>query len=365
SDFNLIREGSSQTVTFEIADTGERLTLKNQFKLTSTVLFGDYYYDGVEEIRFADGSVWDMEQLSRKLLLQARTDGDDTIYGFDFNDVLDGGAGNDRLEGGIYGDRYVFAAGYGHDVIFDHSAEFLLPPGRDMLDRFGINFDDIRISRAGEDLTFTLKSTGESVTLEHQYNRFDGQWNAIEEFRFADQTVLYSDLNPEDVDLVGTNGDDVLVGTHFAETIDGRGGNDTMYGSSDGDTYKFDVGYGQDVIIDRQETAQWFNADHVVFGADITTANIQFTKDGNDLLITIVDRVDTLRIRDQFLNNINGVEHFHFADGTHWTISDVEEMLLISGGGRGDDVIDGIIDAENILDGREGDDTLNGGRAGD
>jgi len=365
SDIALERIGAEQTVTLVIAGTDDRITLVNEFRLTSTILFGDYYFDSVDTVRFFDGSTWDMVTMARMLLAQARTDGDDAIYGFDLNDTLDGGLGDDRLEGGSYSDTYVFRHGYGHDTIYDASTGFFLAPGWDTLDLQDIAFDDIAVSRFKEDLIFTVKATGESITLERQYNRFGDQENAIEVLRFADQEVSYLDLNPEDVDLVGTNGDDTLWGTHFAETIDGRAGDDLLLGSSDGDSYRFDAGYGNDTIVDLQETRAWFNDDHVLLGADITVDNIRFSKDGNDLVVTIADRADSLRIRDQFGNHLAGVEQFHFNDGTIWSITDVEELLLIAGGGRGDDVIVGLADNENILDGRQGDDQLFGGRAAD
>ena len=365
SDFDFLRDGASATITLAVKGANDRLTLKNQFELTSTVLFGDYYYDNVDELRFADGTVWDMDAFGRALLAQARTDGDDAIYGFDKRDTLDGGLGDDRLEGGVYSDTYIYRAGYGDDTIFDATWDAFLAAGYDSLNMEGINFDDVRISRFKENLIFTLEATGETVTLEHQYNRYDGQVNAIEQLVFADQTILYTDLNPEDVDLVGTNASETLWGTRFAETIDGRGGDDTLIGSSDGDTYKFDVGYGADVIIDKLEDAGWNADDTVLLGADITIQNAVFTKDANDLVVSITGRTDTLRIKEQFGSHLMGVEWFKFADGTRWHITDIEELLAISGGGRGDDVIVGLPDRENVLDGRQGDDQLSGGAYAD
>lgn len=46
-------------------------------------------------------------------------DGIDRLYGQDGNDTLDGGAGNDQLFGGAGADTFIFATGYGRDVIFD------------------------------------------------------------------------------------------------------------------------------------------------------------------------------------------------------------------------------------------------------
>lgn len=68
------------------------------------------------------------------------------------------------------------------------------------------------ISRTPTDLILTHVVTGETLTLVNQYNRDRAQGNAVELFQFADRTVRFTDLNPEDVD------DDILAG---------RGGEDT------------------------------------------------------------------------------------------------------------------------------------------
>ena len=367
ADIVLSREGASATVSLHVAGTDDILTLQNQFQLTSTIVFGDYYFDNVDEFRFTDGSgtVWTADTLARRLLAEASTDGDDIVYGFDRADTLDGGAGNDRMEGGGYSDTYLFAAGYGHDTIHDAGPGGFVAPGHDRVLLQDIAFGDIAISRDRNDLIFTLFATGETITFDEQFDRvasiFDEHATAIEEFHFSDQLVVFTDLLPDDIDLVGTEGDDILWGTHFAETIDGRGGNDLLIGSSDGDSYRFDAGYGSDIIRDIQESRKWFNDDHVYFGNGITLENVRFARSGDDLLITIEDTTDTLLIEGQFGSLLWGVEHFHFDAGPVWTIADIKQLLQIAGGGEGDDVLVGFTDQPNVLDGRQGDDVLYGG----
>ena len=197
---------------------------------------------------------------------------------------------------------------------------------------------------------------------ENQYVRARQQGYAVEYFEFSDRTLVFTDLNPEDLDLVGTSANETITGSNFSETLDGRGGDDTLIGGDGGDRYKFDVGYGQDVIIDTRVRASWFDRngfnvpvdDAVIFGDDITRTNVVFTKDGDDLVVLVEDRTDTLRIRNQFRDTINGVERFEFKDGTFLLISDVEELLQIVGGNRGDNIIEGVPDQPNIFDGRQG-----------
>ncbi|MEZ5697138.1 MAG: calcium-binding protein, partial [Sphingomonadaceae bacterium] len=363
SDIEVLREAGSPTVSLRIRDTGETVTLKNEFRVTYA--FWTIWEDNVDFIQFADGTVWDQDRLGREVLTLERTDGDDHIIGFDWSDILDGGAGNDRLVGGLYNDTYVFRAGYGHDTIFDSAVgrHPLLPAGYDTLDLQGIELTGVDFSRAGTNLTLTLRATGESVTLEGQYDRLGD--TVIEDISFNGFHVDWQDLGADDIDLIGTSGDDVLVGTHYAETIDGRGGNDLLIGSSDGDTYLFDIGYGHDVIDDTIDDGRWRAGDTVRFGADVVSGDVRFTKEGDDLLITFVGFTDSLRVLNQFGSVLAGVERFEFADGTSLAIEDVEELLQIAGGTRGDNILTGFDDRANILDGRQGDDQLLGGSFGD
>jgi len=366
ADFELVREGAeSSTITFQVIGAEDRLTIKNQFKLTSTIIFGDYYFDGINFFLFDDGTVWDIYDVSRRLIDQQTTDGDDIVYGFELDDVLDGGLGNDRLEGGIYEDTYIFARGYGNDVIYDNSDERFLRAGFDTVVLRDLAVDDVELSREADDLILTIKDTGDSLRFESQWNRFED--NRVERFMFSDFIVSWRAFLPEDVDLIGTNAAETLIGTNYNELIDGRGGDDLLIGRSDGDTYIFNVGYGEDVIDERLQTPRWSTPDDTVrFGAELTIDNVIFSKSGNDLVVTVIDRSDTLTILGQFNGGgRDGIERFEFADGTVLTISDIEEVLAIEGGGRGDDYIEGIIDSENVLDGRQGDDTLIGGRLSD
>ncbi len=363
ADIEILRDPGSPTIGLRIKDTGETVTLKNQFQVT--FVFFTIWEDNVDLIEFADGTVWDQDRLGREVLALERTDGDDTIIGFDWSDTLDGGAGDDRLEGGLYNDTYVFREGYGNDTVFDTGAgkNRLLPAGFDTLDLRGINLVDVEFSRAANDLTLTLRSTGESVTLEGQYDRLGD--TVVENISFDGVDVDWRDLGADDIDLIGTSGDDTLIGTHYAERIDGRAGNDLLIGSSDGDTYVFDIGYGQDVIDDTIDAGKYRAGDTIEFGANVNFADVRFTIEGNDLLISVIGFTDSLRVLDQFGSVLAGVENFLFADGNTLTIDDVEEQLQIAGGTRGDNIIDAIDDRENILDGRQGDDQLNGGSFGD
>ena len=116
----------SDDLKITIRDTGETLTIKNQFNESNR--------HAVEELTFADGTVWDAEAIkSRSLLGDAGNDellgfngrddlieggaDNDKLIGLSGNDTLVGGAGDDLLEGGAGSDTYRFGLGDGQDVI--------------------------------------------------------------------------------------------------------------------------------------------------------------------------------------------------------------------------------------------------------
>ncbi|WP_284438342.1 calcium-binding protein, partial [Thalassococcus arenae] len=372
TDFVFEREGPSDTLTMRVENTDDGVILKDFLEYQAITFM---WTNRIEQFVFGDGTVWSWTKLLQAFVDAAKTDGDDTIYGFLTSDLIDGGAGDDWLEGFGGSDIYVYGPDYGNDTIVDAGG------GGDRLRLNGIAFEDTEILRDGVDLIFEVASTGARVVLKGQYLREDAQARAVEYFDFDDNdglsetfdTVLYTDLNPEDVDVIGTSASEVLRGSDFSELLDGRAGDDTLIGGSDGDIYRFDVGYGQDVIEDVQKRTVWDGRkgkevetdDRIAFGDDISIDNVQFSRDQDDLLITIDGRTDTLRVRNQFRNITDGVEWFDFVDGTSWHISDVEELLQIVGGNRGDNVITGTPDQENTLDGRQGDDTLIGGNLAD
>ncbi|MGM0740843.1 MAG: calcium-binding protein, partial [Pseudomonadota bacterium] len=371
TDFEYEREGPSDTLHMRLEGTDDGVILKDFLEYSLTTFM---WTNRIETFTFGDGTVWSWTKLLQAFVDAASTDGDDVIYGFLTADRLDGGLGDDALIGLGGNDSYVYGLNYGNDNVLDSG-------GNDRLLMEGIALEDVTILREGLDLIFEVKATGERVRLENQYLRDNKQGHAVEQFEFEagdgqpgeKEIISYRDLNPEDVDVIGTSASETLYGSDFSEILDGRGGDDTLIGGSDGDTYLFDVGYGADVIVDTQKRTVWEGRqgrevetdDRVVFGDDITTANVIFSKDGDDLLISVQDRTDTLRIRDQFRNITDGVELFEFKDGTIWHISDIEELLQIVGGNRGDNEIIGLPDQENVLDGRQGDDTLIGGNLGD
>ena len=232
---------------------------------------------GIEEIRFADGTIWDRATILEMVLtggegddLLLGFDGDDTIRGLGGNDslqglagndtlfggagndglsgftgndilyggagndslsgylgtdTLDGGAGDDFLNGGADADTYLFGLGYGADIISDFDATAGVV---DVVDLSGVAADTVSVSRSGAyNVVVTLAGGVDQLTLGGQLNT---PASGIEEIHFAggviwDRATIEGMFAP-----VGTDGNDTLVGFGVDDTIDGGLGDDTIDG---------------------------------------------------------------------------------------------------------------------------------------
>ena len=370
------RDGGSDDLRITFDNPGDSLTLINQFHAVYTGVLGMDWADRVELFTFADGTSYSWSEIMIKILADAKTDGDDTIHGYFYKDRLDGGLGNDHLFGGDDADIYVFDRGYGQDVIYDEMTSiFFKDP--DIVDfGAGIAQSDLLFTRAGadgDDLIIDVVGTTDRLTITDQFFAGnlsqDGTFavdNRIEEFHFADGSSL-TDAQVREILLGGTDGDDTLTGFFGVDTLDGGLGNDLLLGGDDGDSYVFDIGYGNDRILDAQTSIFFNDPDKVIFGAGVTTADVILSRLGDDLVFEFAGVNDSLTVEKQFapgnLNNrFNEVELFSFADGTTWTAAQVEAMLLQ--GTDGDDTIVGFFGADT-LDGGLGNDRLEGGDGGD
>ncbi len=363
-DIALSRSSDGYSLIMSVKDSNDQVTLLNQFDATYT-LFGLVHFDRIESFNFTDGSgvSWSYDYVRRQLLQQSITDGDDVIEGFEAADEIDGLAGNDILKGGAFSDTYYFGRGSGNDIIRE-DAGFVLFEDFDRVVFRDLNLSDLSVSRGATSLIFTINDTGETLTIEDQFvwlPHFVRQWYAVEEFVFADGTVLtLDDFAADKLALTGSDEADQLTGSDFGEEIIGGRGDDLLQGGGGGDTYYYNAGDGSDIIYDRQSAAAIAGDDRLVFGDAIAPTDLALARDGEDLLITIAGQSGVLRIQSQFGALSEGLELFEFADGTVWTAADVKAQLLIDASSDGDEILVGFADRPNIFDPRAGNDEIHG-----
>lgn len=176
--------------------------------------------------------------------------------------------------------------------------------------------------------------------------------------------------------IIGTAGDDTLIGSPLADLLIGLTGNDTLYGVSGddtlaggtgndllvgrwgNDTYVFNQGDGADTISDQDWTSG--NKDTLQLGAGLLATDTWTVRNHNDL--TLSWGTDSVYIPNFFYSSAYQVEAFKFEDGPVWGLADIAQR---QNGSANADRITGLNDFANTINGLAGNDTLTGGSKND
>lgn len=372
-DIRFSRKGDSLDLVLTLA-SGDTLTVEKQFLAFHTGAFGLAWQWRIENLIFDDGSFLDAEGIMRRVLEDARTEGDDLIYGFHRDDIIDGGAGDDELSGGEGSDIYRFELGDGNDLIDDR--QFSILTASDDILQFGADIapDDLRFEREGGDLLITVGGDGDSVLIKDQFTQLatslGGHWyNRIEAIEFQqhpDGAISWQDIMLLVLDQAATDGADVVEGFSSPDLLDGGPGNDLLIGHAGADIYVFGRGAGSDVAHEQigADFALGIGGDEVRFAGGVGVEDVIFRREGDGLVIELTATGDSLTIRDQFAYSTVGyyiqeIEIFAFSDGSSLSAEDVERKLIEDAVSGGDDVLRGAL-RDNVLDGGAGDDLLIG-----
>lgn len=161
---------ASDVLEIKIKDTNDKIILERLFDVKN----------GVEQFKFADGTVYKLKDLEKELSVIRGTVGDDklsafngsnyTLQGYEGNDeirgsygddILDGGTGNDSLYGGGGNDTYIFGGGYGIDAIYDDGGKL------DTIEfKEGISMDDLEFVRISSDVgEIRIKNSEDKIVL--------------------------------------------------------------------------------------------------------------------------------------------------------------------------------------------------------
>ncbi len=303
SDIAVTRFGTD--LILSLTGTTDQVTISNYFGND-----GNNPYS-LDEIRFANGSVWTLEQI--KVMSLQSTDNNDNLYGYASDDVLNGGLGDDNLDG--QGGDDILAGDVGSDTLFGGA-------GNDQL-----------LGGSGAD-------------------------------------YLYGDAG-DDV-LTGGADSDQLIGGDGNDTLDGGSGSDYLSGGAGSDIYRFSRGWGQDSISNYEYEPG--SVDAIEFAADIAPGDIGITRSGQDLILNLVGTTDQISVGGYFdADGVSPITlaEIRFANGMVWTHEQIKVMSLQGSDGNdvlygfsGNDTISGGLGDDTIL-GQTGDDMLLGGEGAD
>jgi Ca2+-binding RTX toxin-like protein len=244
TDVSVTAESGGQGLVLRIIGTNDQLTLTNWFSDRYTI----------EQVKFADGTVWDKTMLLAKS--QLATAGADCLKGTAGADTLIGLAGND-----IY-------------IVND--------PGDIVIENANEGIDTVQSS-----LSYTLSANVEQLYL----------------------------MGDAAIDGTGNELGNWLSGNDAANTLDGKAGNDYLLGGKGGDTYLFGRGYGQEIVYDYGLVGE---IDSVQMQADVLAEDVTVRADtSGGLIVSINGTGDQITVKN-WNSEACAVEQIKFGDGTVW-----------------------------------------------
>ena len=378
-----------------IISTGEVIRIDERYQ-NATLGYG------IERISFADGVVWDLEEILARSqfvgTMAAETmngttlrdnmsglDGNDVLNAGNGDDVLIGGLGADSLAGGNGSDRYEWTKGHGNDTINDAGAS--LTEVDTLVLTNVTTADGIRMNRVNgtTDLTILIESTNETIRVAGQYTGVTAG-NGIERIVFADGLVWQLDDILDRVRVSGGSTNDNITGTAFDDNMWGFLGNDTLTGGAGDDTMlggegndQLDGGVGNDryevLLVDGNDVindtgTSIYEIDTLRISTVAPSAVALYRVSGsNDLRIEVNNGAGVIQthiIRNQFAdpNSGVGIEAIEFANGTVWTRANILANTGTYGTGNNNNNFVGSPSNDRMF-GRAGNDTLTGGDGDD
>lgn len=227
---------------------------------SGTILLEGQLSFPLDFIRFANGTIWDMETMRVPVygtasgdvingvweMLNAREGalvsdliyglgGDDSINAGSGENVVYGGVGNDTIDGGI--DRDTLSGDAGNDFLAGNDQDDRLSGGDGNDELRGENGADTLFGEGGAD---DLSGGDGTDTLS------GGAANDVLAGGLGNDAISGDAGNDR---LTGDSGDDTLNGGSGNDTLDGGTGNDVLNGGTGRDRFEFTINPGNDTIV--------------------------------------------------------------------------------------------------------------------
>jgi Ca2+-binding RTX toxin-like protein len=178
--------------------------------------------------------------------------------------------------------------------------------------------------------------------------------------------------------LWGGDGSDLMTGGSGADTLYGEGGDDTLVGGTGSDNlqgnlgndlYLFSRGDGIDTINDNDSVSS--DVDTLQF-VDIASTEVTATREGSDLLLSVQDSGDSVRVSSWFHESGSyELDVILFSDDRTWGRDAIHARIQVATEGNdtltgydGEDTYAGL-GGNDYISGNGGDDSLDGGSGSD
>jgi uncharacterized protein YjdB len=331
---------------------------------------GDIRYQP-DEIRFADGTVWQWSDAVERKIVRGTTSANTlraasyagekvSVYALAGNDTIYGGAGEDTLVGGPGSDTirarsnqasegggkkiFVWNAGDGNDTVYYYNANRQPEDGLGILSfGAGIEPENVEVQNNGNNVVFVVTLTSGSGQITFiDANKGDIRYQA-DEIRFADETkwrwseaagrkvvrgtssgntLRAASVAGEKVVVYGLGGADTICSGSGEDILVGGPGNDTIRARSNQEgggkkTFVWNTGDGNDTIYYYNPLRQTGDGLSVLrFGPGISSGDVTVSISGNNLVYTVTAGGATAKIT--FNNGKKGLSYqadeIQFAD---------------------------------------------------
>ncbi|WP_373503675.1 M10 family metallopeptidase C-terminal domain-containing protein [Aestuariivirga sp.] len=335
-----------------------------------------------------EGSYSDIAGLHNNLGIAFGTVIEDAVGGTGI-DVILGNSSANRLDGGSGNGADDIQGGAGDDILIGGNGADRLLGGADDDDIIGGNGGDVISGGQGFDRAFYTAATGETVILTPGGSPSLGRWTVAGSAESTGDTLFGIEAF-----VFGEGGDIISLGASngiYEVTIDGRGGNDRLNGSTDSfDTDTLIGGLGTDIITPGRgkffvfggaagaDEDTWTESltqnDQLVIDNTGFAGTYDFTRIGTNTplgdyltsdgsTVRGISRLDYTgsNLRD-FVMGMRGTDVLRGNGGID-TLSGLDGDDILSGGG-GDDFLSGDAGADTLRDGA-GSDFLDGGSSRD
>ncbi|WP_271271490.1 calcium-binding protein [Aliamphritea hakodatensis] len=311
-------------------------------------------------------------------------DGDDTLIASEqtWGNVsveLTGGKGNDLLFGSYADDTYYFNLGDGSDRIIETrnggSYSNITPSNDRLIFGAGITSTMLSAERQSNDLLLKVGDSDDSILIERWFQESTDHFK-LNQFVFDDGTVL-TDADIENIavtigtamgdsllgyrqldeviqagegddqvwgragndQLYGDDGNDILDGGDGNDSLDGGAGNDQLKGGLGDDVYI--TGSGNDtIVIDANGGHDTIDvkaggSNGIIFGAGLTADRLDFSQEGDDLLIKVDDgSTQTIRVTDHFLGGEAAIDWLRPSGSNALTASQINQLIIDAANGN-------------------------------
>jgi Ca2+-binding RTX toxin-like protein len=315
-------------------------------------------------------------------------DGNDALYGGNGNDALIGGLANDSMQGNNGADVYTIAKLDGQDIINNYDTDASV----DVVKFSNVASKDIKaVYDSGYNLVFEY---GTSSKLEIYYYFTSDANYRVDKFQFSDgvnwtinniapkhngtdnadtlygfnglantinglggnDAIYGGDLNDT---LNGNDGNDTIQGNAGNDTITGGTGNDSMQGNAGVDVYNVSKTDGEDIIYNYDTDG---SIDTVKF-SNVKSTDIKAVYDSGYNLVLEYGAGNKLQVYYYFTSDANyRVDKFQFSDGINWTINNIAPK---HNGTANGDTLYGFNGLANTINGLGGNDAIYGGDLND